>query len=126
MHKQVEKTVLLSCMAPISGKGVDSMAVDSMAISVHPKGADSMAASGLRFGNTLVGSEWATAVLPCTNGLRKQSSCTAPISSREACIIPVWASDYDYCQLVNGWVWFESQTCRGWLYCKSTCVEFGD
>jgi len=21
----------------------------------------------------------------------------------------------DYCQLVNGWVWFESQTCRGWL-----------
>jgi len=21
----------------------------------------------------------------------------------------------DYCQLVNGWVWFESRTCRGWL-----------
>ena len=41
--------------------------------------------------------------------------CMAPISSGEACIIPVWASDYDYCQLVNGWVWFESRTCRGWL-----------
>ena len=44
---------------------------------VHPKGADSMAVSGLRFENTLVGSEWATAVLLCTNGLRKQSSCPA-------------------------------------------------
>jgi len=21
----------------------------------------------------------------------------------------------DYCQLINGWVWFESWTCRGWL-----------
>jgi len=29
----------------------------------HPKGADSMAVSGLCFENTLVGSEWATAVL---------------------------------------------------------------
>ena len=44
---------------------------------VHPKGADSMAVSGLCFGNTLVGSEWATAVLLCMNGLRKQSSCPA-------------------------------------------------
>jgi len=44
---------------------------------VHPKGADSMAVSGLRFENALVGSEWATAVLLCTNRLRKQSSCPA-------------------------------------------------
>jgi len=44
---------------------------------VHPKGADSMAVSVLRFENALVGSEWATAVLLCTNGLRKQSSCPA-------------------------------------------------
>ena len=36
-----------------------------------------MAISGLRFGNALVGSGWATAVLICTNGLRKQSSCPA-------------------------------------------------
>jgi len=44
---------------------------------VHSKGADSMAISGLHFGNALVGSEWATAVLLCANGLRKQSSCPA-------------------------------------------------
>jgi len=42
---------------------------------VHPKGADSMTVSGLRFGNALVGSEWATAVLLCTSRLRKQPSC---------------------------------------------------
>ena len=44
---------------------------------VQQKGADSMAVSGLRFENALVGSEWATAVLLYTNGLRKQSSCPA-------------------------------------------------
>jgi len=44
---------------------------------MHLKGADSMAVFGLHFENTLVGSEWATAVLLCTNGLRKQSSCPA-------------------------------------------------
>ena len=49
---------------------------------VHLKGADSMAISGLCFKNALVGSEWATAVLLCTNGLRKQ--CTAPISAMKA------------------------------------------
>ena len=21
----------------------------------------------------------------------------------------------DYCQLINGWLWFESRTCKGWL-----------
>jgi len=40
---------------------------------VHPLDADSMAVSGLSFRNALVGSGWATAVLLCTNGLRKQS-----------------------------------------------------
>ena len=44
---------------------------------MHPKSADSMVGSGLRFENALVGSEWATAVLLCTNGLRKQFSCPA-------------------------------------------------
>jgi len=44
---------------------------------VHPKGADSMAVSGLHFEYALVGSEWTTAVLLCTNRLRKQSSCPA-------------------------------------------------
>jgi len=47
---------------------------------VHPKGVDSMAVSGLHFESTLVGSEWATAVLLCTNGLRKLSSCPARCS----------------------------------------------
>ena len=41
---------------------------------VHSNGANSMAISGLHFGNALVGSEWATAILLCTNGLREQSS----------------------------------------------------
>ena len=41
---------------------------------VHLKGADSMAVSGFRFRNALVGSGWATAVLLCINRLRKQSS----------------------------------------------------
>jgi len=44
---------------------------------VHLKGADSMAISGLSFRNNLVGSGWATAVLLCMNGLRKQSSLPA-------------------------------------------------
>ena len=44
---------------------------------MQPKGADSMAVSGLHLENALVGSEWATAVFLCTNGLRKQSSCPA-------------------------------------------------
>jgi len=54
---------------------------------------ESMAVSGLCFENALVGSEWATAVLLCTNGLRKTVllPCTAPISDGEA-FIPVWAS----------------------------------
>ena len=25
------------------------------------------------------------------------------------------AKSPDYCKLINGWEWFESQTCRGWL-----------
>jgi len=41
---------------------------------VHPKGADSMAVSGLRFENALVDSEWATAVLLCTNGLKTRQN----------------------------------------------------
>ena len=44
---------------------------------MHPKGTDRTAVSGLHFENALVGSEWATAVLLCTNRLRKQSSCPA-------------------------------------------------
>ena len=39
-----------------------------------PEGADSMAVSELSIRNTLVGSEWATAIILCTNGFREQSS----------------------------------------------------
>ena len=50
---------------------------------MYPKGADSMAISGLSFRNTLVGSRWAIAVLLCTNGSRKQLSrlaqCPFPV-----------------------------------------------
>ena len=49
----------------------------------HPKGADSMAVFGFRFRNALAGSGWATAVLLCTNVLRKLSShpaqCPFPV-----------------------------------------------
>jgi len=94
---------------------------------VHSKGADSMDVSGLRFENALVGPERATAVLLCTNGLRKQFSCTAPISDGEA-FIPVWASG---CRLSA--VTFGSSLMGGCGLshecvedgCKSTCVEFG-
>jgi len=87
---------------------------------VHLKGADNMAVSGLCFENALAGSEWATAVLLCTNGLRRQSSCPARCPflmgkhlSSQSERLP--AECLDYCQLINGWVWFESRTCRGWL-----------
>ena len=44
---------------------------------VYPKGADSMAVSGISFRKALVGSGWVTAVLLCTNRLKKKSSCPA-------------------------------------------------
>ena len=82
---------------------------------MHPKGADSMAVSGLRFENALVGSEWATAVLLCNSPLALHGA-----HFRRGSIYPslgerLPAECRDYCQLANGWVWFESRTCRGWL-----------
>jgi len=99
---------------------------------VHPKCADSMAVSGLHFGNTLVGSEWTTAVLLCTNALRKTvlSPCMLPISCGEA-FIQVWVSG---CQLsavtiaskLMGWCGLSHELVyRGWATgCKSTCRKF--
>jgi len=41
--------------------------------------------------------------------------CMVPISGGEA-FFPVLASGcWLGAKLVNGWVWFESRTCRGWL-----------
>jgi len=91
---------------------------------VHLKGADNMAVSGLGFENALVGSEWATAVLLCTNRLRNR---TAPISDGEA-FIPVWVSS---CQLSAVTIASSLMGGCGFSHkhvedgCKSTCVEFG-
>jgi len=97
---------------------------------VHLKGADSMAVSGLRFENALVGSKWATAVLLCTNGLSKTVllPCTAPISDREA-FIPVWASGFQLsavtiASLLMGGCGLSHEHVEDG--CKSSCMEFGD
>jgi len=42
--------------------------------SVHPRGKNSIAVSGLGYRKALVGTGWAFSLLLCTNGLRKQSS----------------------------------------------------
>ena len=95
-----------------------------------PKGADSMAVSGLSFTKILVGSGWATAVI--MHELVEKTvllPCTAPISGREAFFpsldeqLP--AESCDYCGLIfNRRVWFESQTCRGWLQ-EHLCEVWG-
>ena len=96
---------------------------------VHLKGAHSMAVSGFRFENALVGSEWATAVLLCTNGLRKQSSCLArcpfPMgkhlsqSGRASCQL----SAVTIASLLMGGCDLSHECVEDG--CKSTCVEFG-
>ena len=83
-------------------------------------GAVNMAVSRLRFDNALVGSEWATAVLLCTNRLRKQSSCPARIPFLGE-RLP--AECRDYCQLVNGGCGLSHERVEDG--CKSTCVELG-
>jgi len=40
---------------------------------VHPKGANSMAVSGFKFRNTLVGTGWVISLVLCRNWLRNQS-----------------------------------------------------
>ena len=92
---------------------------------MHLKGADSMVVSGLRFENAFVGSEWATAVLLCTNGLR--NSPLALHGAREA-FISVWASGCRLSamiiasSLMGGCGLNHEHVEDG---CKSTCVEFG-
>jgi len=75
---------------------------------VHPKGADRMAVSGLRFRNALVGSERATVILLNMNRLRKQSSHRALCPFQRGERLP--AECRNYCKLIDGWVWFESRT----------------
>ena len=85
---------------------------------VHPKGADNMAVSGLSLRKDL---DWLWVGHFCPP-MHKQgvlSPCTASIPDREAFFHSLdkhlLAKSRDYCKLINGWVWFESQTCRGWL-----------
>jgi len=77
---------------------------------VHPNGADSMAVSGLRVENALVGAEWVTAVLLCTNELHgthfQQGSLYSSLGEQfpaECC---------HYCKLFTEWG-VESRMCRG-------------
>jgi len=86
---------------------------------VHPKGANSMAASGRDYRKALVGTGWAISLV-CMNRLRKQTCgfvgppfLTMMHFSRSALV--VIGKSHDYWELVNEWVWFESQICRGWL-----------
>jgi len=68
---------------------------------VHPKGADSMAVSGLHFENALVGSEWTTAVLLCTNGLHPKgadSTAVSELRSENALVGYEWATLSSYSQ----------------------------
>ena len=97
---------------------------------MHPKGADSMAISGLHFRNALVAWLWVGHCYPLMHervGKIVLSPCTVPISGGEA-FIPVWAS---VCQLsavtsssslMGGCGLSHKHVEDG---CKSTCVKFG-
>ena len=95
---------------------------------VHPKGADSVAVSGLCFGNALVGSGWATAVLLCTNGLRKQSSHSAQclfLAGNHFFSLGEWlpvGAMTIASSLMGGCGLSHEHVEDG---CKSTCVKFG-
>jgi len=94
---------------------------------VHLKGADSMTTSGLSFRNNLVGSGWATAILLCMNSLRKLALQGVHFQLGSFFLsLGEWlpAECHDYCKLVNGWVWLESQMCRGWLQ-EHLCEVWG-
>jgi len=87
-----------------------------------------MAVSGLHFGNELVGSEWATAVLLCTNRLRKQSSCLAwrpfPVGkhlSQSGERLP--AECMTIASSLMGGCGLSHECVEDG--CESTCVEFG-
>ena len=85
----------------------------------------------LSFRNGLVGCGWAASVLLCTNELRKQSPHLVgfPFLTGDlffpSLVKQLLAERHDYCKLVNGWVWFESQTCRGWLHGYLCEQKFG-
>jgi len=83
---------------------------------VHPKGTNSMAASGLGCRKAMVGTGWAISLLFCMNWLRIQHSGLVgpPFLTVTFLLVCNWPS-LDYWELVNEWVWFESWICREWL-----------
>ena len=94
---------------------------------VHRKGADSMAVSGLRFGNTLI---WVGHCYPHMHEWVEKTvllPCTVPISGGEA-FIPFWVSG---CQLSTMTIASSSMDGCGLSHervedgCKSTCMKFG-
>ena len=97
---------------------------------MRPIGADSMAVSGLRFENALVGSECMGHCCPPMYQRVEKTvllPCTAPNSDGEA-FIPVWASGCRLSavtitsSLMGGCGLSQERVEDG---CKSTCVEFG-
>ena len=93
---------------------------------MHPKGADSMAVSGLRIENALVGSEWA---MHCCPPMHKRVEktvllpCTAPISDGEAFIPVCRLSAMTIASSLMGGCGLSHEHLEDG--CKSICVEFG-
>jgi len=88
---------------------------------VHPKGADT---AGPSLGSALK-VPWLVLSGPLLSFYAQMGWENSPLALHSTHFR--WGSIYpslgerlpaecrDYCQLVNGWVWFESWTCRGWL-----------
>ena len=87
---------------------------------VHTKDADSMVVSGstlktpwLALSGSMLSSYaqtgWENSALALYGTHFRRGSICPSLGKR------LLAECRDYCQLVNGWAWFESQTCRGWL-----------
>ena len=88
------------------------------------KGANRMAVSVLSLRKILVGTGWGTSLPLHPNGLRKQSPYMTSISGSEASLYEqLTAESCDYCKLINGLEWFESQACTDG--CRGSCVKFG-
>ena len=89
----------------------------------HHQAKKSVAVSGLYCRMALVGPRWPLSLPLCINRLTK-TVLSPPISGSEAFpSLDEWslAKNRDYCKLINGWVWVESQSCSG--CCKGTCVK---
>ena len=83
---------------------------------VHPRGTNSAAMSGLSFRNTLVGTGWTISLILCTNRLENSPlTFDGPHFLQRRFFAWLQAKSCDYCRLINGWMWFESQKCREWL-----------